>query len=104
MKMLDWRILGYKYMSALPVTLRAAEAERDLPEITGWQNLEELRDNIAPYVLNRKTEDCWDLPPVLDPITIEVKLTDETWRIYKQMRDEMVAWIDHTTANPTWPA
>lgn len=94
MKMLDWRILGYKYMSHFRSRYALLKPNVTYPQITGWQNLEELRNNIRPYVLNRKTEDCWDLPPVLDPITIEVKLTDETWRVYKQMRDEMVAWID----------
>jgi len=98
MKMLDWRILGYKYMSHFRARYALLKPNVNFPQIIGWQNLEELRNNIAPYVLNRKTEDCWDLPPVLDPVTIEVKLTDETWRVYKQMRDEMVAWID---AGPT---
>lgn len=64
------------------------------PLVTGWQNLEELREKVSPYVLCRQTRDCFDLPPILDPILIEAKLTDATWAIYKQMRDDMVAWLD----------
>jgi IS1 family transposase len=64
------------------------------PLITGWQNLEELREKIRPFVLRRETRDCFDLPEILDPVTIEVKLTDSTWAIYRQMRDDMVVWLD----------
>ncbi len=59
------------------------------PEIVGWQNLEELRDRFKPYILRREVEQC----EILEPVLVEAKLKDETWRIYTQMRNEMVAWL-----------
>lgn len=105
MRMLDDQILGFKYINAKGVTKWSCADTRfrsryallkpnsNFPLITGWQNLEELRDKVAPFVLRRKTRDCFDLPPILEPVTIEARLKDETWRIYKQMRDDMVAWL-----------
>lgn len=105
MRMLDEGILGFPYLNAKGQRKISCADSRfrsryallkpnsNFPLITGWQNLEELRDKVAPYVLRRKTRDCFDLPPILEPITIEARLKDDTWRIYRQMRDEMIAWL-----------
>lgn len=93
MKMLDPEILGFKYFMHFRARYAMMKPNTTYPCIIGWQHLEELRAKIEPYTLARKTDDCWDLPPVLDPVTVEVRLTDKTWLIYKQMRDEMVAWL-----------
>jgi SNF2 family DNA or RNA helicase len=66
-------------------------------QVIGYQNLDELMSKVKPYILQRKTRECIDLPPELPPVWIEAKLTDETWKIYKQMCDDMVAWLDDTT-------
>jgi hypothetical protein len=94
MKMLDVRILGFKYFSHFRNYYAEMKPNVSFPMITGWKNLEELREKVRPYVLHRKTRDCFDLPPVLDPVLIEAKLTDDNWRIYKGMRDEMVSWLE----------
>lgn len=69
------------------------------PVITGWQNLEELRAKVEPYVLRRETRECFDLPEELDPILLEAKLTETTWKLYRQMREEMVAWLSDGNAS-----
>ena len=56
--------------------------------------LEEIQARVAPYVLRRLKADCLDLPPKLDPVTLTAVLTPETWKVYKAMRDETVAWLD----------
>lgn len=106
-RLLDPRILGFPYMdrfgrekwSNADGRFRARYAvfqpNTTFPRITGWQNLEELRAKVAPYALRRMTEDCFDLPPVLEPILVEVTL-HESWPMYCQMRDDMVAWLDGT--------
>lgn len=66
---------------------------REIRTIVSWRNLEDLTKKFAPYVLRRLKKDCLDLPPALDPVTYEVTLTDETWRIYRDMRDELVVWL-----------
>lgn len=68
----------------------------EYPQVVGYQNLEVLREKVRPYILRRTTRDCWDLPPVLEPVTVEAKLGEEEWKIYKQMRDDMVAWLSKT--------
>lgn len=67
--------------------------------IIGWKNLDVLQKKLAPYVLRRLKKDCLDLPEKMPPITWQVRLTPATWQVYKQMRDEMVAWLtDQTVA------
>jgi SNF2 family DNA or RNA helicase len=65
--------------------------------ITGWTNIEDLQQRFAPYVLRRLKADCLDLPEKLPSVVITVPLTETTWSVYKQMRDEMVAWLSDTT-------
>lgn len=65
----------------------------DGKKVVGYQNLDDLNAKIAPFVLSRKTRDCWDLPPMLDPVIIEARMSDDEWKLYKQMRDEMVGWL-----------
>jgi hypothetical protein len=85
----DWS--GFTHFRAEYAELRP---DVDYPQIIGYKNLEVLREKTRPYILRRTTRECWDLPPILEPFLIEAKLTDTTWKMYKQMRDDMVAWID----------
>jgi hypothetical protein len=106
MKMLDDSILGFEYRDRFGRTKISTSTTRfrqhyallkpnvNFPMIVGWQNLEELRAKVAPHVLRRKTRECFDLPDVLEPVMIEAKLTEATWKIYRDMRDNMLAWID----------
>lgn len=93
MKLLDPNILGYKYFSHFRGRYAILRPNTSFPMITGWQNLEELSAKVSPYVLRRTTRECFDLPPILEPILIEARLSEETWKLYKQMRDDMVAWL-----------
>lgn len=61
-------------------------------QVIGWQNLEELQQRFAPYVLRRLKRDCLDLPEKLPSVTLTATL-DESWPHYKAMRDDMVAWL-----------
>lgn len=67
--------------------------DRTVDVITGWTNLDDLQKRFAPYVIRRLKKDCLDLPAKLPPVVLEATLTDKTWAVYKEMRDEMVAWI-----------
>jgi SNF2 family DNA or RNA helicase len=61
-------------------------------QVVGFVNLPELQEKLKPYVLRRLKVDCLDLPPKL-PTHIEIALSPATWKIYKDMRDDMVAWL-----------
>jgi len=65
--------------------------------IVGWTNLEDLQQRFAPYVIRRLQKDCLDLPPKLDPVVLTAELTPQTWKLYKQMRDELVVWLSDNT-------
>ncbi len=56
--------------------------------------IEDIQRRFAPYVLRREKKDCLDLPPKLDPVALTATLTDETWRVYKEMRDDLCSWLN----------
>lgn len=60
--------------------------------IEGWHNLEDLQRRFAPYVLRREAKDL-GIDFALPSVPLEVRLTEATWRVYRQMRDEMVVWL-----------
>ncbi len=62
------------------------------------EGLEDLQARMAPFVLRREKKDVLDLPEKLPPVTLEVRLTPKTWKVYKQMKDEFVAWLDQATS------
>lgn len=61
----------------------------------GWrkEGLEDLQRRFAPYTIRRLQADCLDLPPKLAPVTLTATLTPETWKPYREMRDELVVWL-----------
>ena len=69
-------------------------------QIIEYQNLDQLQRFIAPYVVRREKKDCLDLPEKIFT-QCEVPLSESTWKVYKQMRDEAVVWLDE---NPTMAA
>lgn len=66
---------------------------RAIKKITGWTNLDDLERRFAPYTVRRLQKDCLDLPPKLDPVTLTATLEPQTWRSYKEMREELVLWL-----------
>ena len=68
-------------------------------EIVGWNNLEDLTKRFAPYVLRRLKVDCLDLPEKMPPVTITATLTPNTWKLYREMRDDLVTWLSNAEAS-----
>lgn len=64
-----------------------------MKQVVKWINIPDLQARFAPYVVRRLKTDCLDLPPKLDPVTMTCVLTPRTWKIYKDMRDEFIAWL-----------
>jgi hypothetical protein len=91
--MLDERILDCPNKATFRAKYCIMQQGVDYPKVIGHQHLDDFNQRIAPYVLSRKTRDCWDLPPMLDPITIEARLSNENWDRYTSMRDDMVTWL-----------
>ena len=94
-RLLHSTILGFKYFSHFRARYAVMRPNSSFPMITGWQNLEELFSKVSPYILRREVQQC----EILEPVLIEARLSETTWRIYKQMRDEMVAWLNTDEAS-----
>lgn len=63
--------------------------------IAGWskEGIEDIQRRFAPYILRREAKEVgidWALPPV----PLEVRLTQQTWKHYVSMRDQMVVWLE----------
>lgn len=65
----------------------------EVQKITGWTNLDDLQRRFAPVTVRRLQKDCLDLPPKLDPVTLTATLTPETWRIYTEMKKDLLVWL-----------
>jgi hypothetical protein len=74
-------------------------AEHGFPKIVGWQNLEDLQQRFAPYVLRREKQNCSDLPPELPSTHLIVPLSEATWKLYKKMRDDLVVWLENASVS-----
>ena len=66
----------------------------DIETVAEWTNLPDLQRRLAPFTLRRLTKECVDLPGVLPPTTTFVALTPPTWRIYREVRDKLVAFLE----------
>jgi SNF2 family DNA or RNA helicase len=62
-------------------------------QVVRWQNLEDLQNRFKPYTLRRLKKDCLDLPEKLPPVTLTATLKPETWKLYQEMKEDMVAWL-----------
>lgn len=70
-------------------------------QVVKFKNLDKLQDLVAPHVVRRLKDDCLDLPEKIYLPPIEVPLSESTWKIYKEMRDDAVVWLDE---NPSMAA
>ena len=60
----------------------------------GWRYLEDMQRRFKPFVIRRLKSECLDLPPKLDPILYTIPLSRDAWNAYKEMRNEMITWLD----------
>jgi SNF2 family DNA or RNA helicase len=70
---------------------------KSYPTIIGWQLLEVLKRQVKPYILRRLKKNCLDLPPKIYHVR-EVPFTEEAWRLYKEMRDQMIVYLSDDDA------
>jgi len=68
--------------------------ERVPVQIVDWVNLDDLWRRLAPHYLRRLKKDCIDIPDKIPPVALSVALRPETWRLYRGMRDEALAFLE----------
>jgi hypothetical protein len=76
---------------------------KPLESVVGWTNLADLQKRFAPYVLRREAKDL-GIDFALPPVGIDVPLTDPTWKIYQEMKREMVVWLKSGVATSSTAA
>lgn len=96
---MDPKILGLKSYYQFRARYAIMKPGSPFPQILGWRGIEEIQERMKPYVLRRLKEDCLDLPPKLPTVMLTATLTEESWDIYKKMRDEFIAWLDTSTVS-----
>lgn len=73
--------------------------------VSGWsdEGIKDLQQRFAPYVLRREAKDL-GIDFALPPVCLEVRLKSETWNHYRNMRDQMVAWLESGVATASTAA
>lgn len=94
------QILGWRHKPGKACAEMHCEVPQHIPSPVHSPGLgiEDLQERLAPYVLRRIKKDCLDLPPKLEPVTLTATLTPETWRLYRELQEDFVAWLDKGTA------
>jgi len=78
---------------ALPVTDRYNRPVLTIkPGMEGWTNLPDLQARFAPYILRREAK-ALGIDFALPSVGYDVTLNDYTWKVYNEMKREMVAWL-----------
>lgn len=67
--------------------------KRPYREVVGTANVDELKEQIAPYYVRRLKEDVLKELPGKYYTTIQVDLTQQQRRAYNEMRKSMLAWV-----------
>jgi SNF2 family DNA or RNA helicase len=90
-KFLSKNILGFSTYTAFKnyFTVPSAHSKYDLDFV----NLEELQDKINPYSFRVLKEQCLDLPPKIYQRRTVIMGSEQT-KLYKQLKDEMIAELD----------
>jgi SNF2 family DNA or RNA helicase len=91
---LDPMILGFKNYFAFR-NRHALMGGYMNKQVVGFHDLESIQEKIKPFALRRLKADCLDILPKMRAPLIEVKLSESTWARYKQMREEMVAYLEN---------
>lgn len=65
-------------------------------QILGWIEgaIEDMQRRFAPYTIRRLKKHCLDLPEKLPPVVMPVAMTPSSWKVYKQMKNDLVAWLN----------
>lgn len=102
MRFLDPSILPYVNFPSFRAEFATLDTRvTSFPKIIGWRNLDRLQEHIAPHVVRRLKDDCLDLPKKIYLPPREVPMSEATWQVYKEMRDESVVWLEE---NPSLAA
>ena len=94
---LDPWLLGHQsywtFKARYAVTRKIQVQGRQVEIVVGYRNLGELSEKIQPFSKRVLKDDCLDLPKKTFMRHV-VELTKEQKRVYKQMKEEAIAYLD----------
>jgi len=90
--LIDRKILQCRYKTHFIAQYAVTAGQFRKP--VAWPGLPELRERFRPYVLRRLKKNCLDLPKKLPSVVMPVKLSNQTWKKYKDMRDDLIAELE----------
>jgi SNF2 family DNA or RNA helicase len=96
---LDPAIIGFRNFSSFQRRYAITELKKfntspvPVEVVTGYQNLDELAEKLAPFSYKIKLEDCYDLPPKMYSMR-EVELTPEQRKAYSEMKRYATTMIE----------
>jgi len=68
-------------------------------QVLSWRYVDQIQAKMAPFVIRRLKEQCLDLPPKIPAVNIQVVLDPRTWKLYKDMENEFIAWLGTNEAS-----
>ena len=83
----------YTFKARYAVTRKIDVRGRRVEIVVGYRNLGELSEKIKPFSKRILKDDCLDLPPK-SFIQHRVELTKEQKKVYAQMKQEAIAFLD----------
>ena len=86
----------YSFRTRYAIMKTAHIAGRSIQLVAGFKHLDELSEKLKPFSYRVLKEDCLDLP---DKIYMKrvISLTEEQQKVYKQMKEEALAILNHKT-------
>ena len=93
-----WKSIGCDDFAAFKATFgvfqqRELKNGRSFPELVNFRNLPMLNEVVARYGSRLLKEDVLDLPPKLYSKRY-FEMTPAQWKAYRELRDDMLTWID----------
>lgn len=67
---------------------------KPIEHVASWPGLPALLAGFAPHVLRQDWRKNADIPEAMPTEILTVRLTEKTWRAYRNMRDDMVHWLE----------
>jgi SNF2 family DNA or RNA helicase len=83
----------YSFRTRYAVCRKIQVQGRQIEIVVGYKNLGELSDKIKPFSHRVLKDDCLDLPKKTY-LKRTVELTDEQKKVYKQMKEEAIAFLN----------
>ena len=94
---LSTQLLGYSsfysFQNRYAKVINRSMGQRTFRQVIGYQNLEELTDNVNEFSYRVLKKECLDLPDKVYQRR-EVELTPEQKKVYKQLKDYAIAQLE----------